>query len=462
MEYDLAVIGSGPGGYVAAIRAAQLGLSTVCIEKDSTFGGTCLNVGCIPSKALLHSSHFYEQIERQAKENGIIVPDLSIDLLQMMSRKEKIVDSFTKGIAYLFKRYKIDSKEGFASFLDPHTVSVKKDGKEERVTAKNFILATGSIPISLPFLPFDEKEIVSSTGALSFDTIPEELLIIGAGIIGIELGSVWGRLGAKVSVVEMLPRIAPGLDKEIANALQKTLSNQMQFFLSHRVKQAEKKRGKIELILAEGEAEKRISGDRVLVAIGRKPFSEGLHLEKIGVEKDERGFVVIDHSFRTHQNHIYAIGDLVEGPMLAHKAQEEGLIVAEHLAGKESLISYITIPNVAYTHPEAASVGLTEEKIKDLQIDYLSAKVPFKSNSRGKCIDETEGFVKVLARRDSKELLGMHILSAGASDLIMEGVFAMKNRLTADEIAKTPHAHPTLSESVKEACMAISSQAIHL
>lgn len=462
MEYDVVVIGSGPGGYVAAIRAAQLGLSTLCIEKESTFGGTCLNVGCIPSKALLHSSHFYEQIQKQAEENGIHVDNLNLSLQTMMKRKEKIVHSFTKGIAYLFSKNKVETLEGVASFIDPHTLLVKNNKKEEKIKAKNFILATGSVPISLPFMPFDEKMIVSSTGALAFDQIPKELIIIGAGIIGVELGSVWGRIGSKVTVIEMLPRIAPGLDLQLAEALQKNLSSHMEFYLSHRLKEGKIAKDKVELAVEKEGESKKFSADKVLVAIGRRPYSEELGLEKIGVEKDNKGFVQIDGSFRTSKKHIFAIGDLVDGPMLAHKASEEGIAVAEYIAGNLSTISYIAIPNVAYTHPEAASVGLTEEKIKDLGIDYLSASVPFSSNSRGKCIGETKGFVKVLARKSDKALLGMHILSADASDLIMEGVLAMQKRMKVDEIAKTSHAHPTLSETIKEACMAISSKAIHI
>lgn len=457
MDYDLVVIGSGPGGYVAAIRAAQLGLKTLCIEKDKTFGGTCLNVGCIPSKALLHSSHLLEQMDKQGKENGITFDKLSCDLPQMMKRKEGIVGSFTKGISFLFQKNKVDTLQGIASFEDAHTLAVG----DKKIKGKNFIIATGSVPISLPFLTLDEKDILSSTGALSIPDIPKHLLIIGAGIIGVELGSVWARLGAKVSVIELLPMITPSLDDDISKNLYKSLSSSMEFHLSYKVSDAKKEKGNIKIIAEKEGKPKTFTGDKVLVAIGRKPYTENLGLENIDVKTNKKGFISIDGFFRTKESHIFAIGDVVEGPMLAHKASDEGIAVAEFIAGKKPKVSYMAIPNVAYTHPEAASVGFTEKRLKELQIDYIAATVPFKANSRARCISETEGMVKILAKKKDKQLLGMHILSANASELIAEACIAMQKKLSVHDIVQTSHAHPTLSESIKEAAHKLLGEAIH-
>jgi dihydrolipoamide dehydrogenase len=461
MDYDLTVIGSGPGGYVAAIRAAQLGLKTLVIEKDQTFGGTCLNVGCIPSKALLQSSHLYHQSESFEK-HGLAVKEITVNLAKMQDRKKNVVNSLTEGIAFLFKKNKVDSLKGTASFKDPHTLRIK-DEKEREVSSKYIIIATGSEPISLPFLPLDEKEIVSSTGALAFEKIPKSLLIIGAGIIGLELGSVWARLGTTVEVVELLPQIAPTMDLQLSTAMQKQLSSLMTFHLSHQVIKAEKKKGSIQVIAQDGsKQEKSFEAEKVLVAIGRKPYTEGLALDKVGIALDEKKRIITDDCFRVdNHSHIFAIGDVIEGPMLAHKASDEGHAVAEFIAGHKPKIHYIAIPNVAYIHPEAASVGLTEEKAKELKIDYVKASLPMKGNPRARCTDETEGIVKVIARKETGQIIGVHLYCAGADELIQEAALAVQKKCTAKEIALLSHAHPTIAEIIKEACAIIGGCAVH-
>ncbi len=433
----MVVIGSGPGGYVAAIRAAQLGLKTACIEKNKTLGGTCLNVGCIPSKVLLHDS------------------EGSTDFAKMMGRKTKVVSGFTEGIEFLFKKNKIDWIAGRATLKGPHTISV--DGKS--IEAKNIILATGSEPVSLPFLPFDEKKILSSTGALALSSIPKKLLVVGAGIIGVELGSVYNRLGSEVIFIEFLDRICPGFDLSLSKGLLKSLTAQgMTFHLSHKVTQAHNT-----TLTTEGPSgQTQFSGDAILVAIGRKPYSDQLGLETVGIQKDPKGFIPIDASFRTSQPHIFAIGDLVDGPMLAHKASEEGAAVAELIAGHHPTINYLAIPNVAYTHPEVAAVGFTEEELKSKKIAYKSSQFPFKANSRARCIDDEEGFVKMLAETSSRRILGVHILGPNASELIAEATLAIQLKATADQLADTCHAHPTLSEALKEAALGLFKSPIHL
>lgn len=433
----MVVIGSGPGGYVAAIRSAQLGLKTACIEKDKTLGGTCLNVGCIPSKVLLHDSEF------------------STDFAQMMGRKREVISGFTTGIEGLFKKNQVDWISGHATLKEPHLIAV--GGKT--IEAKTIILATGSEPVSLPFLPFDEKKIVSSTGALSLPQVPKKLLVVGAGIIGVELGSVYKRLGSEVIFIEFLDRICPGFDLALSKGLLKSLTSQgMVFHLLHKVTKAN---GTTLTVEGPG-GESQFAGDVVLVAVGRKPFTEQLGLEAVGIQKDSKGFIPIDASFRTSQPHIFAIGDLVDGPMLAHKASEEGVAVAELIAGHHPTINYMAIPNVAYTHPEVASVGFTEEELKKRNISYKSSQFPFKANSRARCSDETEGFVKILAETQSRRLLGIHILGANASELIGEATLALQLKATADQLADTCHAHPTLSEAVKEAALGLFKAPIHL
>lgn len=458
MTYDLIVIGSGPGGYVAAIRAAQLGLKTACIEKDKTLGGTCLNVGCIPSKALLYSSELLWQLSHEFAENGIRVSNHSVDFAQMMARKNKIVASFNKGIEGLFQKNKIDWIQGTAKLLGENKVSVGS----KTIEGKNILLATGSEPATLPFLPFDEKRVVSSTGALAFKEVPKKLLVVGAGIIGVELGSVYSRLGSDVVFIEFLDHICPAFDRSLSTALQKVLTAQgMKFHLSHKVKSA--KVGKEVVLTAENATgEVQFVGDAVLVAVGRKPYSTGLGLEEVGIQKDGKGFVHIDSSFRTSLPHVFAIGDLVNGPMLAHKASEEGVAVAEILAGHSPSIDYAIIPNVAYTTPEVSSVGFTEEELKAKQIPYKAGQFPFKANSRAKATGQEEGFVKILIQEKTQKILGVHILGSHASELIHEATIAMKLRATAHELANMCHAHPTLSEAIKEAALAATGRPIHM
>lgn len=458
MKYDVIVIGSGPGGYVAAIRASQLGLKTACVEKSPTLGGTCLNVGCIPSKALLHSSEFYYKMQHEAAGLGISVKSASADFSKMMERKAKTVAGFTKGIEGLFKKNKIDWLKGHGKLNGPHTIEVNGESHE----AASIILATGSEPAGLPFLPFDEKKVLSSTGALALASPPKKLLVIGAGVIGVELGSVYSRLGSEVVFIEFLDRICPAFDSALSKGLLKSLTSQgMSFHLSHKVVKADLSQG-VALTVQGPEKESVFTGDAVLIAVGRKPYSENLGLETAGILKDTKGFVQIDASFRTAQPHIFAIGDLVEGPMLAHKASEEGIAVAEFIAGHRSTLDYLSIPNVAYTSPEAAGVGLTEEEIKSRGIAYKSATFPFKANSRARCTGEEEGFVKILADEKSRKLIGIHILGAHASELIAEAALAIARRLTANELGDTCHAHPTLSEAIKEAALSVFKAPIHL
>lgn len=458
-EFDVVVIGSGPGGYVSAIRCSQLGLKTACIEKGNTLGGTCLNVGCIPSKALLHSSELYEKMEKEANNYGISFDNLSLDFSKMMDHKNKIVDSFTKGIDFLFKKNKIQRILGAATLKDPNTISVNSD----TIKAKHIILATGSEPIELPFLPFDEKKIVSSTGALSLETLPKKLLVVGAGIIGTELGSVYRRLGVEVEYIEFLDRICPGLDLTMSQSLQKALEKQgHKFNLSHKVVSKDVKGDKITLTAETPSGDKKeFEGDVVLVCIGRKPYTNNLGLENLSIQKDKRGFVQVDNCLRTSAPNIFAIGDIVNGPMLAHKASEEGVIVAEFIAGHRAEFNHLTIPNVAYTHPEVGSVGLTEEEAKA----HFSIKVgsfPFKANSRARCTAEEEGLVKIIADEKSHTLLGMHIISGHASELICLGGLAMQLQAKVDDLADLCFAHPTLSESIKEAALTITKGAIHM
>ncbi len=454
-RYDVVVIGSGPGGYVAAIRSAQLGLKTACIEKDKTLGGTCLNVGCIPSKALLHSSELYYKLQKEGASHGLSFQNLSCNFRELMARKEKVVTSFTKGIEGLFKKNKIDWVQGHGKLTGPHTIECANQTFE----ADHIILATGSEPTPLPFLPFDEQKILSSTGALSLSTIPKKLLVIGAGVIGVELGSVYSRLGTEVIFLEFLDRICPAFDGAISKGLQKSLTLQgMTFHLSHKVIKADK----TTLTVQSPSGESTFTGDSILVCIGRRPYSDNLGLETVAIQKDPKGFLPIDASFRTSQPHIFAIGDLVEGPMLAHKASEEGVAVAELIANHRPTLDYFSIPNVVYTHPEVASVGFTEEELKARNLSYKTGQFPFKANSRARCTGDDEGFVKILAEEKSHRLLGVHILGPNASELIGEAVHAIARRSTVDQLADTCHAHPTLSEAIKEAALAVFQAPIHL
>lgn len=452
-NYDVAIIGAGPGGYVAAIRCAQLGLNTVCIDKRQELGGTCLNVGCIPSKALLQSSEYYYTASKKFKKLGIDGA-FSCNFPQMMQRKTEVIKAFNQGISGLFKKNKVTFISGEASFLDPHTLQVG----QEQIRASYIILATGSEPTPLPFLPFDEKKVLSSTGALNLPSPPKKLLIVGAGVIGVELGSVYSRLHSEVVFVEFLPQICPAFDELISKELLSTLESQgMQFMLSTKVVSGK--------VTAEGvtlETDKGpLSADAVLVCIGRRPYTHNLGLEKAGLKTTDKGFLEIDTSFRTLASHIFAIGDIVDGPMLAHKASEEGIAVAELIGKKKPIVDYMAIPNVIYTHPEVAYVGLTEAAAKTLFSSLKVGLFPFKANSRAKCAEEEEGFVKIVADAKTEKILGVHILSAHASELIALAAVAIRKRLTLTDLIHTPFAHPTLAESIKEAALAAQGHAIH-
>jgi dihydrolipoamide dehydrogenase len=464
-RHDLVVIGAGPGGYVAAIRAAQLGKTVACVEKRATLGGTCLNIGCIPSKALLDSTELYHLAHERFSRHGIKVSGLEIDVPAMLARKDAVVKSLTGGVAGLFKKNKITPVYGTARVASPNSVVVQlNEGGETTLEADHILLATGSEPVNLPFLPFDGRTIVSSTEALGFERVPEHLIVIGAGYIGLELGSVWKRLGAKVTVIEFLPRIVPLADVEMGSLLHKSLTKQgLEFFLETKVTG-----GKVEgdrvTVLAEVKDGKTLTfeGDRVLVAVGRRPYTEGLGLAEVGVQVDPKtGRVPIDGHFRTNVPTISAIGDLVEGPMLAHKAEDEGVAFAETLAGKYGHVDYDTIPGVIYTWPELASVGITEEQAKQRKLDYRVGKFPFMANGRAKAMDETEGVVKILADAKTDRVLGVHILGPRASDMIAEAVTTMEFAGSAEDIARISHAHPSLSEAVREAALAVDRRAIH-
>ncbi len=453
MKFDLIVIGSGPGGYVAAIRAAQLGMNVACIDKRKELGGTCLNIGCIPSKALLHSTELYWKMTHEAEGLGIEAK-CSFSLTKMMNRKAKIVASFNEGISALFKKNKITFIPGTATLLTPNSVQVEGEAHE----AKNILIATGSEPSALPFLPFDEKRIVSSTGALSLSKVPEKLVIIGAGVIGVELGSVYSRLGSQVTFLEFMDRICPTLDPALSKELQKSLTAQgMTFHLSTKVTGADLNSRGITLRTDQGTH----TADVVLVAVGRKPCTAQLGLSTVGISLTPKGTIPINGRFQTTVPSIYAIGDVVDGPMLAHKASEEGIAAAEIIAGMNPAVHYIAIPSVVYTCPEVASAGLTEEEAKKLGLTLKIGQFPFKINSRAKCTGEEEGFVKIIADAATDKLIGIHIIGAHASELIAEGCLALQNGLTAAQLAHTPHAHPTLSEALKEAALAADSRAIH-
>jgi dihydrolipoamide dehydrogenase len=464
-SFDLAVIGAGPGGYVAAIRAAQLGMKVACVDKRAALGGTCLNIGCIPSKALLESTELYYLARTRFQHHGIQGGDaLGLDVQQMLARKEQVVKALTDGIAFLFKKNKITPYQGQARLAGPGKVAIKgPSGNTTELDAKAVLLATGSEPAALPALPFDGTSIVSSTEALTFDKVPAHLIVVGAGYIGLELGSVWARLGSKVTVVEFLPRILPQSDTEVAGLLQRLLTRQgLTFHMDTKVTQASTQGGQV-IVNAQHNAEGVLfQGDKVLVATGRRPYTAGLGLEQAGVRIEERtGRVIVNEAFQTNVPDVYAIGDLIAGPMLAHKASEEGIAVAERLAGHKTHVNYGTIPSVIYTAPELASVGLTEEQVKESGKEYKVGKFPFQANGRARALDETEGLVKVITDARTDRILGVHILGPRASELIAESVLAMEYAGSAEDIARTCHAHPTLSEAVAEAARAAWSKAIH-
>ncbi|CAG9316603.1 unnamed protein product [Blepharisma stoltei] len=459
-DYDLAVIGSGPGGYVAAIKAAQLGLNTACIEKRATLGGTCLNVGCIPAKSLANSTHKYAEACKDFQKHGIIVENPRFDLSQMMKAKQKAVDGLTKGIGSLFKKNKVTHVPGTATFKGANEIEV--DGK--KLTAKNFIIATGSEPANLPggILPIDENRVLSSTGAMQLAEVPKKLLVIGGGVIGLELGSVWSRLGSEVIFVEFFNRIAAGNDLEVAQALQKILEKQgMKFYLSTKVVGGESTSNGVKLNLEGTNSPTTLEGDYALVSVGRRPNTIGLNLEGLGITKDKQGRIEVNDQLQTAVKNIYAIGDVIKGPMLAHKAEEEGIFVAENLGGGKGHINYEAIPGVIYTHPEVAMVGKTEENLKEMNVEYNKGTFPFMANSRARANNETEGFVKVLADKKTDRILGIHIIGPTAGELIMEGVIGMEYKAASEDLARTTHAHPGFCEAIKEACLAAFSKPIH-
>jgi dihydrolipoamide dehydrogenase len=464
MSYDLVVIGTGPGGYVCAIRAAQLGLKTAVVEKRATHGGTCLNIGCIPSKALLHASELYEEAGHTFGRMGIgVAPKL--DLPAMMTFKDQGVQANVKGVEFLLKKNKVDAFHGSGRIAAPGKVEVRGDGDPQTLETKNIVVATGSDVAPLRGVTIDEKRIVSSTGGLALDNVPEKLLVVGAGVIGLELGSVWRRLGAQVTVVEFLDRIVPGVDDEVANQFQRLLQRQgIAFKLAAKVTGVANSGERLTATVepAAGGAAETIAADIVLVAIGRVPYTEGLGLEHAGVHKDKNGRITVDAHYQTNVPGIYAIGDVIAGPMLAHKAEDEGIAVAEILAGRAGHVNYDVIPNVIYTFPELATVGRTEEELKEAGVAYNVGKFPFSANGRARVNLTPDGFVKILADAATDRVLGVHILGPDAGNMIAEAAVAMEFGASAEDIARTCHAHPTLTEAVKEAALAVDKRAIHI
>jgi dihydrolipoamide dehydrogenase len=461
LNFDLVVIGSGPGGYVAALKAAKLGLKVACIEKEKMPGGTCLRVGCIPSKALLHATELVFTLKEKGKLFGCKESG-EIDFSKLMASKQQSVEQISAGVSLLFEKERVTRFYGHASFIDPHTVKV--EGKEEQtVRADIFLLATGSEPISLPFLPFDEKKILSSTDALQLKKVPKSMLVIGAGAIGLELASVYSRLGTQLKVVEMLPRIAPFLDQEVGKALQKSLEEQgIHFFLGAKVLSGKKRNNEISLEVDLGKEKKIFASETVLVAIGRKPYTEKLRLDVAGVSCNEKGQVIVGDDFRTSASHIYAIGDLIDGPMLAHKASMEAIAVAEALAGKTpSKVDYLAVPNVIYTYPEACSVGMTEEQAKEHGFTVLKGVAKMSSNPRACACFQQEGLCKVIGDQKTGALLGIHLLGAHASEMVSIGTLAIKERLSVRKLADTCFPHPTLAEVIKEACLKCLAEQVH-
>ncbi|MEM8986369.1 MAG: dihydrolipoyl dehydrogenase [Pseudomonadota bacterium] len=459
-SFDVVVIGGGPGGYNCAIRAAQLGLSVACIEKRETkrFGGTCLNVGCIPSKAMLHASELYEAAKTEFADLGIKATGVKLDLPKMLGQKDDAVNGLTQGIEYLFKKNKVTGLLGAGEIIAPGKVKVTDaDGKTQEISAKNIVIATGSEVMPLPGVEIDEQQIVSSTGALSLPSVPKHMVVVGGGYIGLEMGSVWRRLGAEVTVVEFLDRITPGMDGEVSKQFQRILKKQgMNFKLGYKVTGAEKLKTKVKLSVepAKGGDAETIDCDVVLVSIGRRPYTEGLGLEKVGVQVNERGFIPTTH-FKTNLDGVYAIGDVTPGPMLAHKAEDEAVACAEIIAGKAGHVNYDVIPGVVYTYPEAAAVGKTEEQLKEEGVAYTVGKFPFTANSRAKTNHTTDGFVKIIADAKTDRVLGAHMIGPGVGEMIHEVCVAMEFGASSEDIARTCHAHPTMSEAVRQAAMGV-------
>ncbi|MFQ5668186.1 MAG: dihydrolipoyl dehydrogenase [Candidatus Binatia bacterium] len=461
--FDLVVIGAGPGGYVAAIRAAQLGMRVACVEKDRALGGTCLNVGCIPSKALLDSSEHYRTARSSLAAHGIEVGRIELNLPAMMARKDKVVRVLTQGIAGLFRKHKIERVSGHGRLTAADSVEVSNGSETRTIKGRHLLIATGSAPMELPGLPFDGERIVCSTETLSFQHVPERLLVVGAGAVGLELGSVWNRLGAQVAVVEFMDRIVPGMDRTMGEQLQRALEKQgMKFQLQTSAREALVANGGVRVTLESQGKTRQEECDVVLVAVGRRPFTEGLGAREIGVACDERGRIQVDDRYATSVAGVYAIGDVIAGPMLAHKAAEEGIAAVERMAGQAGHLNYDAIPNVVYTWPELASVGMSEEQARSQEIQFHTGTFPFMANGRARCMNETGGMVKVLADTTTDRVLGIHILGPRASDLIAEAVLAIEFGASAEDIARSVHAHPTLPEALKEAALAVGQRALHI
>ena len=463
-KFQAVVIGGGPGGYVCAIRLSQLGLKTACIESRGSLGGTCLNIGCIPSKSLLNLSENYDKAKNDFSKQGIELSNVKLNIEKMMLNKDKTVQVLTKGVEFLFKKNKVTYIKGKGVVFSKNDIVVYSNGEKKSYKTKNVVIATGSQATSLPGIEIDEKNIVSSTGALSFDKVPEKLVVIGGGYIGLEMGSVWSRLGSKVTVIEYLDHITPGMDKEISNEFQKILKKQgIEFKLNSKVTSVSDKKNKVTVDFSDNKTNKldKFECDKVLVSVGRKPYTEGLNLSKIGVKKDEKGRIEVNKKLQTSIENIYAIGDVIKGPMLAHKAEEEGIAVAEIIAGQAGHVNYDVIPGVVYTSPEVATVGKTEEQLKSEKKNYKIGKFPFMANSRAKVNNETEGFVKILADAKTDKVLGVHIIGPHSGDMIAEMALAMEFGASAEDIARTCHAHPTHTEAIKEAALAVDKRPIH-
>ena len=463
-KFDVVIIGSGPGGYVAAIRAGQLGLKTAIVEKDKELGGTCLNIGCIPSKALLTSSDHFVFVKKEAEKHGIKIDNVGLDLAKMLQRKDKVVKTLTGGVRALMKTNKVTTFEGLGTITAPGKVSVRSSkGETQEIETTNIVIATGSVPVELPFAKFDGDKIVSSTEALCFTEPPKRFLVIGAGAIGLELGSVWNRLGSEVTVLEFLPRIAIGFDLELSNLLQRLLTAQgITFHLETKVSALKIDGGRVAATATKGGQEMKFEADKVLVSVGRKPFSQGLDAEKIGVEFDEKKRIKIDKHFRTNIEGIYAIGDVIAGPMLAHKAEDEGIACIEIIAGKAGHVNYDVIPGIIYTNPELAGVGLTEDQAKEQSLDVRIGKFPFRANGRALANEDVDGMVKVVADAKTDRILGAHILQHTASELIAEAASVMEFGGSSEDLGRTCHSHPTLSEAVKEAALNVEKRALHI